>query len=61
MNKIFSVSRIGSFHSRKRVIKSRYGIGKGDMSYMLHVGKLSLYFFPANCKRPIKKNKVFKA
>ena len=59
MKKIFSISRIGSFHSRTRLVTKRYGIGKGEMSYMMHVGYTSFYFYPANCIRPIKKNKVF--
>lgn len=59
MRKLFSVSNIGSFHSRKRVHKTRYGIAKGEMSYMLHTGKSSFYFYPANCKRPIKPQAVF--
>lgn len=59
MRKAFSISNVGSFHTRKRVIARRYGIGKGEMSYMLHLGKTSYYFYPANCARPIKPQNVF--
>ena len=54
MIKLLSISNVGSLHSRKRVAKRRFGLGKGDMSYHLHVGKTSLYFYPANIVRPLK-------
>lgn len=59
MRKLISFPKLGSFHSRKRVRSVRYGIAKGEMSYMVHFGKSSFYFYPANCKRPIKPNRVF--
>lgn len=59
MKTLLNNARIGSFHMRKRVKASRYGIGKGEMSYMLHIGKRSFYFYPATCLRPIKPNDVF--
>lgn len=60
MNKLFSIKRIGSFHSRTRKLVKRYAIQRGDMSFMLHIGKRSFYFYPATCKRPIKPSAVFK-
>lgn len=59
MRKLFTVSKLGSFHSRKRVQKTRWGIERGEMSYMAHVGKVSFYFYPSTCVRPINRNKVF--
>lgn len=52
-------TRFGSFHTRARKLETRWGIGKGDMSYMLHVGKRSFYFYPMTCERPIRPNNVF--
>ena len=59
MKKIFASANVGSIHSRKRVNKTRYGFGKGEMAYMLHIGKRSFYFYPATCTRPIKPQAVF--
>lgn len=59
MKTIFNIKALGSLHTRKRIAKVRYGIGKGDLCYMVHFGKRSLYFYPATCKRPIKPNWVF--
>lgn len=59
MYKLLAISGFGSLHSRKRVARKRYGIAKGAMSYQLHIGKRSLYFYPANCARPIKPQAVF--
>lgn len=58
--KTILVSRIGSLHSRNRVSKRRYGIGKITMCYAAHIGKKSIYFYPAWCSRPIRQNDVFK-
>ena len=53
MIKLFSIDGIGNLQTRKRKNETRFGYGKGKMSYMLHIGKRSLYFYPVKNVRDI--------
>jgi hypothetical protein len=59
MFKIASVVGLGSLHTRKRVYLRRFGFGKGEMAYFLHIGKRSFYFYSKRVARPIKPQNVF--
>lgn len=60
MIKLFSIEGVGTLQTRKRKNENRFGYGKGLMSYMLHFGKRSLYFYPVKNIRDIPPADTFK-
>lgn len=59
MTKLFAITAIGTLYSRKRVRLSRWGVERGVLSTMIHMGKRSFYFYPASNKRSPKVQSVF--